>query len=124
MKKVIILSIIALFWASAVIAQLPVNYSATKTEYYEKDIPSGTSQDVVSNNLIVVNPVEGFINIRSTGDTELCGVEIFSMDGKLALSAKAGGNHALIPAQTLPRGMYVMRINTEVSVITTTIYKA
>jgi hypothetical protein len=125
MKKVILLSVLAILIVGGASAQVPIyQQSAKKSNYLPKDTPAAVQEQQGINGLTVVNPVGDFLDIRAAQEANITKVEIFNTAGSLQLSESVQGNQLLLSVQFLNSGVYVLRISNEVSVHTTMIFKS
>jgi hypothetical protein len=89
-----------------------VIYGISVTKLLANSIHTGSLTD----NRIVVypNPVKDFLTIDSDNDQKIKSMEIYSLTGQLVTSYKGDNRNTLqINTSNLPRGAYLLKINTD-----------
>ena len=128
MKKIMMISILVTLLSSGAFAQRPnprYNDAAVRGyNNFSKDLPFGISEKDAAKSIYVVNPVLGTIDIKAMDDVDITRVEIYGMDGSLALSEATHGNNILVSSESLARGIYLLRVYYNAGSFTRSIYKA
>jgi hypothetical protein len=116
MKTSIIISVLALFIAVGVSAQVPVQYqSAKRTEVLPKDTPNAVTHDDLIRNIITIRSLESFIEVTASEDEYIRKVEVFDLNGRLQLSQTCDDQQVNIPSSDLATGIYIVTATGRVS---------
>lgn len=109
MKKTIIISVVALFIAVCVNAQVPVNsQSAKRTEVLPKDTPNAVTQDDMVRNIISIRSFDNFIEVTASEDECIRNVYVYDLSGKLHISQSCSGQQVRLPSDDLAAGIYIV----------------
>ncbi|MGL5889540.1 MAG: T9SS type A sorting domain-containing protein, partial [Bacteroidia bacterium] len=95
--------------------------SNTDTIMVMVDVCTGTATAAPITNAVYPNPFSDMLSIRS--DEVISEINIFDMQGKLLLTQTVQSYSAQIETNTLPAGMYVLRVVSESATTNTSIIK-
>lgn len=80
----------------------------------------GTEEDYVTNLILYPNPVKDILHIKCDNMQQY---DVFSLDGKLIKSLQRNNDEAVIDFSNLKRGIYMVRITSDIGIVTRKIVK-